>query len=283
MNKRQLFSFFVAVAVVVSAVAIPAMAQEIKPGHRVLYFTKSSGFEHSVVARVDNQLSYSEQVLTDLFTLHGIEIVCTKDGGLINAENLKGFDTVMFYTSGNLLEEGNDKQPPISEKGFAEFFEWLRAGGGFIGFHAATDSMRAEEPTEYTKMIGGAFSGHGKQEYATLDVVDPEFPAIVGLPIQFRMIDEWYLHNQVNVAKNMRVLITIDTQSMEQEMYREHAPYPITWCSNEDKGRVFVTALGHREDVWQMPMFQGMILKALAWTTGDVSGDASPNFEEVIK
>jgi len=283
MKTLRGISIPVILATVLVGISFPAVAEKNERPLRVLYFTKSSGFEHSVVKREGGQLSHSEKILTDLFKLHGIELVCSKDGGSIDKENLKNYDTVMFYTSGNLLEEGNDKNPPITKEGLAEFFQWIRDGGGFIGLHAATDSMRAEEPTEYTKTIGGAFVGHHSQEYATLDVVDPEFPAMKGLPIQFRMIDEWYIHNQLNAAKNMHVLIMLDTQSMEQEEYRKLAPYPIAWCSQDGKGRVYYTGLGHREDVWEMPMFHGMILEALDWTSGRADGDATPNFEKYIK
>jgi type 1 glutamine amidotransferase len=250
---------------------------------RALYFTKSAGFEHSVVKREGDRLAHSERILTEVFARHGIELICTKDGGMITAENLSKFDTVLSYTSGNLLEPGTDKFAAISEEGFAQLLEWIRSGGGFIGIHASTDSNRAEQPTEYTKLIGGAFQSHGQQEYATVKVVDPTFPAMRGLPVDFRMIDEWYVHNQVNAAGTMHVLMTLETGAMEQEMYNKVPTMPITWCSNYGKGRVFYTALGHREDVWEMPMVQGMILKAYEWTRGQVPGDASPNFAEFLK
>ena len=47
---------------------------------RVLYFTKSSGFEHSVVKRGGDHLSHSEQILSEVFERNGIELVCSKDG-----------------------------------------------------------------------------------------------------------------------------------------------------------------------------------------------------------
>lgn len=250
---------------------------------RALYFTKSSGFEHSVVKREGDRLAHSEAILTGAFARHGVELICTKDGGMLTADNLKKFDTVLFYTSGNLLEAGTDGFPPISQEGYAQLLEWIRSGGGFIGIHAATDSNRGDEPTEYTKLIGAAFVSHGKQEVATVKVVDPSFPAMKGLPVEFRMMDEWYVHNQVNAAGNMRVLMTLETGKMEQEMYNKVPSMPITWCSSYGKGRVFYTALGHREDVWEMPLLQGIILKAYEWTSGRVPGDTAPNFEEFLK
>jgi type 1 glutamine amidotransferase len=46
------------------------------------------------------------------------------------------------------------------------------------------------------------------------------------------------------------------------------------------KGRVYFTALGHRDDVWTSPLFQGMLAGALAWATGGASGDVKPNLKE---
>jgi type 1 glutamine amidotransferase len=42
------------------------------------------------------------------------------------------------------------------------------------------------------------------------------------------------------------------------------------------KGRVFYTALGHRPDVWQSPMFQQHLRGGIRWALGEEQGDAAP-------
>ena len=283
MTRYRTTAMFAAACVLAVGLCGDVFAQSADRTRRVLFLSKSQGFEHSTIKRDGDRLGHTQSVMTEVFARHGISMVCTKDGSTITAENLKNFDTVMFYTSGDPRQESKDGGDAMSEEGLAALFDWIRAGGGFIGLHAATDTLREETATEYTKLIGGSFKGHGAQELATLKVVDPKFPAMVGLPVEFRMIDEWYLHGQVNAAKDMHVLIMLDTKSMEQEMYNSIDPVPITWCNNYGKGRVFVIALGHREDVWEMPLVQGMMLKAIDWTCGDVPGDASPNYKDHIK
>ncbi len=279
----KVFHALIITAVFASILPLAGHSAEKDLKKKVLYFTKSSGYEHSVVKREGDALSHSERILKESFNREGIEVVCSKDGTLISEDSLKDFDTIILYTSGNLLESGTDKQPPISEEGLKALFEWVKNGGGLIGIHAASDSQRAEEPTDYTKMIGAAFLTHGKQEYANVKVVDPEFPAVKGLPVEFRMIDEWYLHNQINAAGNMRVLAVLETGKMEQEMYNKSAAIPLIWCSAYGEGRVFYTAIGHREDVWEMPIVQGHLIQAYKWTSGDIEGDPIPNFEEHFK
>ena len=48
----------------------------------------------------------------------------------------------------------------------------------------------------------------------------------------------------------------------------------MAWTRNYDKGRIFYTALGHREEVWRDERFQKMLIQAMRWTTGqsDVLG-----------
>jgi type 1 glutamine amidotransferase len=45
----------------------------------------------------------------------------------------------------------------------------------------------------------------------------------------------------------------------------EAATLPLAWWRDFGRGRVFYTALGHREDVWESPWFQQHLTGALAW------------------
>ena len=65
---------------------------------------------------------------------------------------------------------------------------------------------------------------------------------------------------------------------MKGTMY-ERPPYPNTWARAEGKGRVWYTALGHREDVWTNPTFQQILVGGIKWALGEVSADVSPNIE----
>ena len=44
-----------------------------------------------------------------------------------------------------------------------------------------------------------------------------------------------------------------------------------------EKGRVFYTSLGHRDDVWTNPVFQQILLGGLTWAAGNVEADITPN------
>jgi len=39
--------------------------------------------------------------------------------------------------------------------------------------------------------------------------------------------------------------------------------------------------MGHREDVWENSIFQGLLLGGLSWAFGNVEADVTPNLEKV--
>src|SRR4051812_2961457 len=92
------------------AVSSAAPAPALK---KVLFFTKSSGFEHNVTKEREGRLNFAAQVLKALGPAHGIEFPFSKDGSLFSPEYLAQFAAVMFYTSGDLLAAGSDGQPPM--------------------------------------------------------------------------------------------------------------------------------------------------------------------------
>jgi hypothetical protein len=79
------------------------------PPRKVLFFSKSSGYEHSAIRRNGNGLSPAEVVLIELGKTYGFDVVATKDGSIFTRQNLKGFDAIFFYTTGDLTQSIGDK------------------------------------------------------------------------------------------------------------------------------------------------------------------------------
>ncbi len=252
---------------------------------RILYFTRSAGFEHSVVHRDGDNLSHSEKIMIELGQKTGFDVDCSKDGSLFDGD-LNKYDAIAFYTSGDLTQPDALKTPPMTLKGKKNLLDAIAGGKGFIGFHAATDSFHSPGPgnenTEvidpYIQMIGGEFVSHGPQQDAkiTLAAKFPGAPPIeVGQSVS--LMEEWYASK--NFAKDMRVILIQETTGMQGDVY-QRPNFPCTWARKHDKGRVFYTSLGHREDVWTNPMFQALTLGGLAWAMGNVEADVTPNFDQ---
>jgi type 1 glutamine amidotransferase len=91
------------------------------------------------------------------------------------------------------------------------------------------------------------------------------------------LLEEWYALK--NFAPDLHVILVQETEAMKGDMYRRPS-YPATWARREDKGRVFYTSLGHREDVWQNPLFHEL-LGGLSWAAGNVPhADLAVNLEK---
>src|SRR4051794_33878799 len=85
-----------------------------KSAKKVLFFTKSSGFPHSVVTRQGGRPALAERILTEAGKEHGFEVVVSKDGRLFEPDKIGEWDAFAFYTTGNLNNPGTDESPPIS-------------------------------------------------------------------------------------------------------------------------------------------------------------------------
>lgn len=282
---------FVGLAFAAVAVTLNAMPL------RVLYFTKSSGFEHSAIKHVDGKPSYSENILTTLGAKHGIEFTYSKDGSLFSPEYLAQFDGVMFYTSGDLRSVGTDGNPAMTAAGEQAVYDYVAAGHGFVGLHSCSDTFHTNETgggnnpirlpryklygeaaSPFVKFLGGEFIRHGPQQVAKAMVVDPKFPGFGDFGSELNVKEEWYTLKEF--AADDHVLLVMQTAGMEGGDYAR-PPYPLAWVRPHGKGRVAYHAMGHRDDVWDSAAYQSMVVGMIRWAAGKAEADVTPNLEKV--
>jgi hypothetical protein len=269
--------------------ALPALLRTPLAGeekkHKVLYFTRSAGFEHSVVKRRDGGLSHSEKNLIEMGRRSGFAVECTKDGRVFDG-TLDQYDAIAFYTTGDLTGAAQDGSPPMSPAGKQKLLDAIAAGKGFAGFHSASDTFHSKGPQHenqaevdpYIAMLGGEFVTHGAQQEASLLATSEFFYKNIGVPYEgLSFTDEWYTFK--NFAKDLHVILVQETRFMKGEAYRR-PDYPATWVRMHGRGRVFYTSLGHREDVWTNPFFQAIAQGGLAWVMHQFDFDIAPNLEK---
>ncbi len=260
-----------------------------KPRRRLLVYTRSQAFEHSVVRRgKGGELSLAERIVTELGKKHGFDVDCTKDGREFLPETIAKYDAFFFETTGDVTKEkGTDSYPPMPPEGKTAFLNAIAEGKGFVGSHCASDTFHSpgqrnqnqerDKLDPYIAMLGGEFIVHGAQQKALMKVVDPHFPGTKDLK-DFTLNEEWYALK--NFAPDLHVILVQETEGMKGTMY-ERPAFPATWARMHHKGRVFYTSMGHREDVWENPLFQGLLLGGLSWAFGNVTADVTPNLEKV--
>lgn len=319
-NRRDLLrsSALAAGGLALSPFLSRALADEASDGppKKVLFFTKSSGFQHPVITRSaaePEKLAYAEQILTEMGAKHGYDVTCSKDGKVFTPENLKQYDVIAFYTTMDLTKDSanygykldakghmaEDKQSPklqepgMGEEGKKAFFDAIREGKGFVGFHCASDTFHSagykwgdlprsvdaegkDRFDPYIEMIGGEFSAHGSQQKTTLKSIDPKWTGAEAFNNE-QFVEEWY--SLKNFSNDLHVILAQDCTGMTGDMY-QRGPFPETWARRFGEGRVFYTSMGHREDVWKRSDFEALVIGALNWTSRRIELDTTPNIEQ---
>jgi type 1 glutamine amidotransferase len=227
---------------------------------RILFLTHSAGFRHSVVTRKSaDEPSHAERALVDACA-GAFEVDCTQDCGAITAANLAKYQAVAFYTTGEL---------PISEENRRALLDYVKGGGGFVGFHCATDTFY--KVPEYGEMLGGYFDNHPWHQKVRVKVESPRHPSTAHLGDAFEITDEIYQFKSWSRNK-MHVLMSLDVASVDlaaKGVNRKDKDFAVAWCKSFGRGRVFYTSLGHREEVWTDDRFRKHALGGIAWAAGE--------------
>jgi uncharacterized protein len=250
---RSLLLLVCSAAFVTVASGARADAQS-KPGasKKILYVTHSAGFKHAV-------LPHSEQVFPQLGTKAGwFTVDVTQDVAKLNAADLKQYDAVAFYTTGEL---------PITDQQKADLQAFVENGKGFIGIHSATDTFY--KWPWYGQMIGAYFDGHPWTQKVTITVDDQKSPMTKHLGASFEIDDEIYQFKEWS-RSNVHVLMKLDTKSVDltkKGVNRTDNDFANAWTRTQGKGRVFYTALGHRPEVWDDARFQQHLVEGVRWVT----------------
>lgn len=185
-------------------------------------------------------------------------------------------DTVVFCNTSGAL--------PLPD--IEGFVGWIRSGGGFVGMHAGSDTLKDSLP--FTEMLCGTFDGHGPQVTAILHAGDKEHPA------NGNNGDIWTLSQE-----EMYLIKNHDREKVRSIWFTPHHPnkpeekgfFPVAWVRGLGDGRIFYTTLGHREDIWStypaLPnrinsveiasQFRRHILGGIRWALGVAPASSDPN------
>jgi cytochrome c len=224
------------------------------PRFAILVFSKTTGFRH------DSILDGIAAVRA-LGAEHGFMVDDTEDAARFTDATLARYKVVVFLsTTGDILDQEQK----------AAFERYIRAGGGFVGIHSASDT-EYHWPW-YGRLIGAWFASHPQIQHATIRIEDADHPSTKGLPASWARVDEWY-----NFRSNPRGAVHV-LASLDEATYSGGAmggDHPIAWCQNVDSGRSWYTAMGHTKESYAESLFRLHLLGGIASAAG-IAGDCSP-------
>jgi uncharacterized protein len=199
--------------------------------------------------------------------------------GRVNAETLKKFDCVLFFTTGN----------PLANDEIESLVKWVKAGGAIAGTHCGSDTLypAKDRPWNeaYGELIGAYFRGHppGFQKIK-IKVEDAKHPAAKSFKDGDPYEDEMYIFRDAPYSRNkLHIILSVNEDSVgsllqkNKSLARTDNDYAISWCQEIEKGRSFYTSLGHRKEVWKDPRYQDHLVGGLRWAMKLENGDATPS------
>jgi len=236
-----------------------------------------------------------------VFTLLGektgaFKPVVSDDLANFEADKLKQFDAVIFAnTTGEVfcrpadkekfdaLAEGEKrKQEEIAARLVKNLDDYVRAGGGFMGIHSATDTLKNQKA--YGDMIGAVFSQHpwGPKEAVTIKVEDADHALAKGVfeKAEFKFHDEIYEFREPYDRKLLHVILSVDPAKSDKPnrpLRRTDGDYPIAWVRSHGKGRVFYCSLGHATSAFADPAVLKFWLRGVQFAAGDIDAATTPS------
>jgi len=218
---------------------------------RLLVVTHTEGFRHSSIEVAEatiRSVGLSSGLYDTEFCRTAADV-----RALLTPEHLATVNAIFFAnTTGNL--------------GIANLqgvLDWIGAGHAFLGAHSASDTYH--ESPAYLAMLGGEFVTHGAIAEADVKVDDPSHPSVSHLAPRFRITDELYRFARLSRA-DAHVLYSLDRVPADGAADAgQPADLPLSWTRMHGTGRVFYTALGHQEAVWQDARFQQHLAGAIRW------------------
>lgn len=249
----------------------PAHAED---EYKVLVVGQTLGFRHSHIDDTTN-------AIIDLGEENGftVDVWDSRQPALTlpstpfsSAENLSQYATIIFASPVDATNNLDPARPRLlNDSELAAFQSYIRSGGGYVGLHAATDSMHTVP--WYSELTGGGarFRNHPAQQTATMRVESPGHPSTVMLPTEWVRFDEWY-NFTANPREDVHVLITLDESTYNPGSGAMGADHPLAWCHNFEGGRSWYEGAGHTDASWHDPLFLEHILAGIEWTAGVVTG-----------
>jgi len=239
-------------------------------GKKLLVVTVTKGFRHSSIGTAEKILGKFGGDPKSGFTVDYVrtdEDMATK----MTPEALKQYDGFIFANTTGIL--------PLPDK--KAFLNEIKAGKAFVAMHSGSDTFHdpAGKVDPYTEMLGGEFKEHHAQAGIECLVQDRKHPATKDLGEAYCVEqEEVYLMKNYNVDGKNHELLVLDKHPNNK---KQLGHFPIAWCKEYGKGKVFYTALGHREDVWENARYQKHIMGGIRWALGLESGDATPQAKSI--
>jgi uncharacterized protein len=137
-----------------------------------------------------------------------------------------------------------------------------------VVLHGAVHSYRRSDTRAWAELMGAFSMRHDRQRPLTIEVIAPDHPVMRGFPDKWKTIDE-ELYEIERAWPTMMPLA--QAYSVESEKH-----HPVIWTNTHGKARVFVTSMGHNNEMMADPVYLDLVTRGLLWALDLLQEDGTP-------
>ncbi len=226
------------------------------PQPRVLVYTKN---QIGTNLYIHDNIANCAEAIRKLGAANHFAVDVSDDPTGFTDANLKRYKAVVLDNTNNEIFDNEEQK--------SAFQRYIRAGGGFVGIHSASGSMR--KWPWFWSLLGGKFVRHPKLQTFTVKVKDRNDISTAHLSETFQWTDEFYYVD--NMPAGLHVLLAGDLTTLT-DPGKEKYPgkkfgdeFPLAWRHEFEGGRAWYTALGHQKDHYADPRFTQHLLGGILW------------------
>jgi type 1 glutamine amidotransferase len=251
------FAKFSVAAFLLLAILVAFPASSFAAKKRILVYTRN--YSSDGKGYVHDNIASSVEAIKKMSAEKHFAVDVSDDPAVFTDANLKQYSALVFSNSNNESFSTDDQRNA--------FKRYIEAGGGFVGLHSASGTER--DWPYFQQVLGGKFAAHPRMQPFVVQVVDPQFAAVKGLPSSFDWRDECYFTDHLNpdihpvLATDRTKLVGLESLKIEVDTFPN--PMPLAWYHNFDGGREFYLALGHNKEDYANRILYGIIENGILW------------------
>lgn len=257
-----------------------------KKKKKVLVFSLHTGFWHWVNP-------HTQAIIEIISDKSGtFEVTTSTDLAMMEKDALKQFDAVVFNNTNSKPEYRNLFVDKLSEntsldsavawaranKLEGNIIDYVKKGGGILLVHGG-NTMLNNSP-EFSKLTGGSFDYHTKQQAFQVRPVDTTHPLVQSLPQEgYNHVDEPYFYKGAYDELDFQPLTYFNNAEIEgQRKGKEKTSGKtyVSWIRKDGKGRAMYISTSHNAQSFENAAILAYFLDALQFVAGDVKVDYAP-------
>ena len=251
---------------------------------KILVFSKATGFHHWTIP-------HNSEMLKILAKKTGaFEVYVSYDIEQFERKKLKKYDAVIFN---NCNPSGPDRDlfadllrlntslsdVEIKQKApeyEANLMKYVKKGGGLMILHGGITVQNNSQ--EFSKMTGGSFDYHPRQQEIIVKEVDKNHPLVKAFKGNgLTHVDEPYFYKNAYFDYNFKPLLYMEAEQLAgRKKEADEKIIYVSWIKRYGKGRVFYSSPSHNAQSMDNSELLQFFLDGMQYVVGDLNCDDSP-------